>query len=82
MVMVFKTDFRGVIDPAETLLERSMTPLKFKYYCFLCEYNAMYETALDRELGPYVELIDEKNHLISSHDTVPLRCKLTLKSRL
>jgi hypothetical protein len=41
-----------VIDPAETVSAGSLTNLKFEYFDFLGEYEAMCETALGSESGP------------------------------
>jgi hypothetical protein len=64
--------FSGVIDPAEIVSAVSVTPWTAFQRCkwhrwnsniinFLGEYEAICKTALGRESGPQVGLIDEKN---------------------
>jgi hypothetical protein len=52
MVRVFKTDFRGVNDPAKTISAWALPPLNSNSVDFLGEYKAICKSALGRESGP------------------------------
>jgi hypothetical protein len=59
--------------PEETVSAGSLTPLNTKPFIdFLGDYEDICETALGRESGPWVWLIDKKTEGRKSRVTVPL----------